>query len=165
MAIARSNLPRLLRRIPISSQSIDLKLRFPRLDCFGTEAASDQDAKRDASPLRRYTCPLLSTQRIDAISAHGVVHPFSRVSIGRRDALENCGVDGKRHFFHSLFPPVDRFGTCQKKHYPNWFLGVQPSWKPVSPELLCLLSSRFGRSDYDAGTTASLHQKSLSEMA
>jgi len=104
----------------------------------------------------------LSTRPINAISANGLVDPFSTVGIHRRDALENRGVDGKRRLLDPLLPPVDRFGTREKKHYPHWLLGVQPPRQPIGSELLSLLSARFGRGDYDINAAPSLYQKPVS---
>ena len=107
----------------------------------------------------------LSTRRIDAICLNGVVGPFSSVSIHRRDALENRGMVGKRSFFNSLLPPVGRFRTREKKHYPNWILGVQPLGQHIGAKLFRLLPARFRRGDHDVGAIAALYQKPLPEMA
>ena len=107
----------------------------------------------------------LSTRRIDAIWLNGVVGPFSSVSIHRRDALENRGMVGKRSFFNPLLPPVGRFGTREKKHYPNWILGVQSLGQHIGAQLFRLLPARFRRGDHDASASASLYQKPLPEMA
>lgn len=107
----------------------------------------------------------LSTRQIDAIWLNGVVGPFSSVSIHRRDALENRGMVGKRSFFNPLLPPMGRFGTREKKHHPNWVLGVQPHGQHISAKLFRLLPARFRRGDHDASASASLYQKPLPEMA
>jgi hypothetical protein len=117
------------------------------------------------TPFRRQVPPGLSIPRIDAICPNGVVYPFSYVGTYCCDALENRRVDGKRRFLDSLLPPVDRFGTREKKHHPGWILGVQPPGQPISSQLLSLLSARFGWGDHDIDAASSLYQKSLSEMA
>ena len=109
--------------------------------------------------------PALSIRPIDAISANGVVDPFSSVGFYRGDALENRRVDGERGFLGAILPQVDRFGTCEEKYYSGWILGVQPPRQRLSSELLRLLPSRFGRSDHDIDAAPSLRQKPVFEMA
>jgi hypothetical protein len=109
--------------------------------------------------------PALSIRPIDAISANGVVDPFSSIGLYRSDALENRRVDGERGFLGAILPPVDRFGTCEEKYYSGWILGVQPPRQRISSELLSLLPSRFSRSDHDIDAAPSLRQKPVFEMA
>jgi hypothetical protein len=127
-----------------------------------------RSAARSAPPNYRLPTPalaFLSTCPIDAISAHGLVNPFSRVGLYCGDPLENRGVDGERRFLDPFFPSVDRFGTREKKHYSDWFLGVQPPRQSIGVKLLSLLPTRFGRSDHDLNATPTLCEKPLPEMA
>ena len=107
----------------------------------------------------------LSTRRIDAISANGVVIPFSSGGLDCGNALENYRVGRKRRLLNPIPPSVDRVGACKKKHYPDWILGVQSAWQRIGAELLCLLSTRFGRGDYDIDAASSLHQEPVPEVA
>jgi hypothetical protein len=117
------------------------------------------EPERPASPAA------LSTRRIDAISPNGVVNPFSNRGLDCGNALENCRVDRKRRLLNPILPPMDRIGACKKKHYPDWILGVQSAWQRIGAELLCLLSARFGRGNYDNDAAPSLHQEPVPEVA
>ena len=108
--------------------------------------------------------PILSSRRIDAISANGFVDPFGSVGLYRRDALENCRVDRKRRLLDSFLSPVDRLGTSEKEHYPGGILGMQPPWQPLGAQLFSFLPARFSWGDYDDDANPSLCQKPLPEM-
>src|SRR6202162_5231782 len=159
-----SNLPPHARRPPISNRSANLKLEpviMPPPRIFRLAVTL---CRAVHTPFPRQVPPGLSIPRIDAICPHGVVYPFSYVGTYCCDALENRRVDGKRRFLDSLLPPVDRFGTREKKHHSGWILGVQPPGQHISSQLLSLLSARFGRGDHDIDAASSLYSKSLSEM-
>src|SRR5271165_5489759 len=81
----------------------------------------------------------LSSPGIDAIWPNGVADPFSLIGIHRDNALENHRVGWERCFLCPLLPSVDRVGTRQKEHYPDWILGVQPCWQRAGVELFYLL--------------------------
>jgi hypothetical protein len=112
----------------------------------------------------RLPADLLSSRRIDAISANGFVDPFGSVGLYRRDALENCRVDRKRRFLDSFLSPMDRLGTREKEYYPGRVLGMQSPWQPLSSQLLSFLPARFGRGDHDHDANPSLYQEPLPEM-